>query len=217
MGGDGNDTIIGGRGSDTLVGGPGNDTFVWNPGDGSDVIEGQGGHDVLQFNGSNANENINLSANGSRLRLSRDVGNVTMDVNGVEQVNVVALGGADAVTVNNLSGTGVTGVNSSTCASAPGSGRGDGQLDTVVVNGTAHADAIQNNRQRDQSLHRGRTVGHSDGPRAPKGPTTPSSSTPSAATTPSTAAGLQAGVVSLTVDGGTGNDMITGEATATTR
>ena len=65
-------------------------------------------HDTLQFNGSNANENIDLSANGSRLRLFRDVGNVTMDVNGVEQVNVAALGGADTLTVNDLSGTGVT-------------------------------------------------------------------------------------------------------------
>ena len=136
IGGDGNDTIIGGRGNDTLIGGAGDDTFVWNPGDGSDVVEGQGGYDTLQFNGSNANENIDLSANGSRLRLFRDVGNVTMDVNGVEQVNVVALGGADTLTVNDLSGTGVTDVNID-LAATPGSGIGDGQADTVIVNGTA--------------------------------------------------------------------------------
>ena len=141
IGGDGNDTIIGGRGSDTLIGGDGDDTFVWNPGDGSDVVEGQGGHDTLQFNGANVNENIDLSANGSRLRLSRDVGNVTMDVNGVEQVNVVALGGADTITVNDLSGTDVTGVNLD-LAGTPGSGTGDGQADTVIVNGTAGDDAI---------------------------------------------------------------------------
>src|SRR5262249_42192728 len=108
---DGNDTIIGGRGTDTMLGGTGNDTFVWNPGDGSDVVEGQGGTDTLQFNGANISENIDLSANGSRLRLTRDVGNITMDVNGVEQVNVAALGGADTITVNDLTGTGVTGVN----------------------------------------------------------------------------------------------------------
>ena len=123
IGGDGNDTLIGGRGNDTLIGGAGNDTFVWNPGDGSDVIEGQGGHDTLQFNGSNANENIDLSANGSRLRLFRDVGNVTMDVNGVEQVNVAALGGADTLTVNDLSGTGVTGVNLDLAGTPGGDGR----------------------------------------------------------------------------------------------
>ena len=108
IGGDGNDTIIGGRGNDVAFLGDGDDTFVWNPGDGSDIVEGQGGSDTLQFNGSNANENIDMSANGSRLRLFRDVGNVTMDVNGVEQVNVAALGGADTITVNDLTGTDVT-------------------------------------------------------------------------------------------------------------
>ena len=34
-----------------------------------------------------------------------------MDTNGVEQVNVNALGGADTVTTNDLTGTGVTKVN----------------------------------------------------------------------------------------------------------
>jgi Ca2+-binding RTX toxin-like protein len=95
----------------------------------------------LQFNGANVSEHIDLSANGGRLRLSRDVGNVTMDVNGVEQVNVAALGGADTITVNDLSGTGVTDVNLD-LAGAPGSGTGDGQADTVIVNGTTGNDTI---------------------------------------------------------------------------
>ena len=54
--------------------GAGNDTFVWNPGDGSDIVEGQAGADTLQFNGSNIGENIDISANGSRIRLTRDIG-----------------------------------------------------------------------------------------------------------------------------------------------
>src|SRR5207253_5336572 len=120
----GNDLIVGGRGSDMAFLGAGDDTFVWNPGDGSDTVEGQGGLDTLQFNGSNANENIDLSANGSRLRLVRDVGSVTIDVNAVEQINVVALGGADTLTVNDLSGTGVTDVNLDLAGTA---GSGDGQ------------------------------------------------------------------------------------------
>src|SRR5262249_33640889 len=89
----------------------------------------------------NVNEKIDLSANGTRLRLFRDVGNVTMDVNGVEQVNVAALGGADTLTVNDLSGTGVTDVNLD-LSGMPGSGIGDGQADTVIVNGTAGHDRI---------------------------------------------------------------------------
>ncbi len=112
-GGDGNDTLIGGDGNDILIGGRGNDVMVrWSgrrhvrlePGRRAALhrFEGQGGADTLQFNGSNVGENINLSANGSRLRLTRDVGAVTMDVHGVEQVNVVALGGADTMNVHDL-------------------------------------------------------------------------------------------------------------------
>jgi Ca2+-binding RTX toxin-like protein len=141
IGSAGNDVISGGRGNDVAFMGSGDDTFIWNPGDGSDTVEGQGGNDTLQFNGSNANENIALSANGSRLRMFRDVGNVTMDVAGVEQVNVVARGGADTITVNDLTGTDVTDVNID-LAGTPGSGAGDGQPDTVIVNGTSGADAV---------------------------------------------------------------------------
>jgi Ca2+-binding RTX toxin-like protein len=134
-------TLNGGTGADALIGSQGDDTFVWNPGDGSDVVEGQGGHDTLQFNGANVNENIDLSANGSRLRLFRDVGSVTMDVNGVEQVNVAALGGADTITVNDLTGTDVIQVNID-LSSPAGSGIGDGQADTVVINGTEGDDVV---------------------------------------------------------------------------
>jgi Ca2+-binding RTX toxin-like protein len=139
LGSDGSDLITGGRGNDVALMGNDNDTFVWNPGDGSDVVEGQAGFDTLVFNGSNANENIDLSANGSRLRLFRDVGNVTMDNNGVEQVNLTALSGADAITVNDLTGTGVTTVNLNLAASVGG---GDGTADNIIVNGTAGNDNI---------------------------------------------------------------------------
>jgi Ca2+-binding RTX toxin-like protein len=142
IGGDGNDTVIGGRGNDLALLGNGNDTFVWNPGDGSDVVEGQAGTDTLVFNGSNAGENIDISANGSRARLFRDVGAVTMDLNGVEHVQLATLGGADTVTVNDLTGTDVTQVAIDLSAT-PGSGQGDGQPDTVIVNGTAGNDTIK--------------------------------------------------------------------------
>ena len=72
--------------------GDGDDTFVWNPGDGSDTVEGQAGFDTLQFNGSNVGENIDISANGGRVALFRDVGNVTMDLNGIERIQLACLG-----------------------------------------------------------------------------------------------------------------------------
>jgi Ca2+-binding RTX toxin-like protein len=206
IGGDGNDTINGGRGNDTLIGGNGNDTFVWNPGDGSDVVEGQGGQDTLQFNGSNANENMDLSANGSRLRLFRDVGNVTMDVNGVEQVNVAALGGADTVVVNDLSGTDVTLVNID-LAGAAGS-TGDGQADAIIVNGTAAADSF--------------TISGAASTAVVVGPSATLNITHAEAANDSLrvnglggndmldAFSLQAGVIALTLDGGAGDDILIG-------
>ena len=81
--GRGNDALLGGDGNDcdqsaaaattSALIGDGNDTFVWNPGDGSDIVEGQGGTRHPAFNGANANEKIDISANGTRVRLSRDV------------------------------------------------------------------------------------------------------------------------------------------------
>jgi Ca2+-binding RTX toxin-like protein len=136
-GGDGNDVITGGRGNDTAQLGNGDDTFVWNPGDGSDTVEGQIGFDTLQFNGANLAEKIDLTANGSRARLTRDVGTVTMDLNGVEQVNVGALGGADTITVGDLTGTGISQV-----ALDLGSAADPNTPDTVVINATTGDDVI---------------------------------------------------------------------------
>lgn len=143
-GGDGNDTITGSAGNDIVNGGRGNDvaslgagddTFVWNPGDGSDTVEGGNGTDTLAFNGANINENINISANGGRVLFTRDVAAIAMDLNGVEHVDFKALGGADNITVNDLSGTGVNEVNLDL-------GANDGAADTVTINATGGNDVI---------------------------------------------------------------------------
>src|SRR5262249_7857324 len=132
LGGDGNDIVTGGRGNDVALLGVGDDVFVWNPGDGSDTVEGQDGSDRLEFNGANINERIDISANGGRVRFTRDVATITMDLNGVEQIAFHALGGADNVTVNDLSGTDATEVDIDLTAA----GVGDGAADTVTVNGS---------------------------------------------------------------------------------
>src|SRR5215467_12757242 len=108
LGGDGNDVITGGRGNDTALLGSGDDTFIWNPGDGNDTVEGQDGTDTLMFNGANISENINITANGGRVRFTRDIANIAMDLRGVEHIQFNALGGADNITVGDLSGTKVT-------------------------------------------------------------------------------------------------------------
>jgi Ca2+-binding RTX toxin-like protein len=140
-GGRGNDVIDGNKGNDVAFLGAGDDTFVWDPGDGSDVVEGQDGSDTMRFNGAAVAEQFELSANGHRLRFFRNVGNITMDTDGVETVDVNALGGADTVTVDDLTGTDVTRVNAD-LAGALGGSAGDGQADSVTVHGTAGNDVV---------------------------------------------------------------------------
>ena len=139
LGGDGDDLIVGGRGNDVAFMGAGNDLFQWNPGDGSDTVEGQDGIDKLLFNGANIAENIDISANGGRVRFTRDIATITMDLNGVERIDFRALDGADNIVVGDLTGTGVTEVDLDLRAAGGG---GDGAQDTVTVQATQGADSI---------------------------------------------------------------------------
>ncbi len=202
----GNDTIIGGRGNDQLSGGAGDDTFVWNPGDGSDTVDGGSGNDTMLFNGANVNEKIDISANGSRVRFTRDVANITMDLNSIEQIDFTARGGADNITVNDLTGTGVKNVSIDLGAFPDGT-VGDGSPDVVTINGTNSSEHIQvtangttvtvtgtpetvviaNAEAMDRLIING--LGGND--------------TIDAST-------LAAGTIGLTIDGGAGNDTITG-------
>jgi len=223
-GGDGNDTLVGGAGAETLVGGngddsidgkggndvarmgAGDDTFVWRPGDASDTIDGDGGTDTMLFVGSNLSEQVSLFAKGDRLKLFRDLGNVTMDTGGLENVDFQALGGADAVTVGDLSSNGVADVNLDLGAT-PG-GAGDGQSDSITVNGTDLTDAL--------------TVAGSNGSASVTGLGATLNITGADAATDTLgistfdgndtvdASQLAASTVRLGVDGGDGNDVIAG-------
>ena len=207
LGGDGNDLINGGRGSDTAILGSGDDTFVWNPGDGSDVVDGQDGFDTLQFNGANINETFNISAKGSRASLTRDIGNVTMDLGTMERIQIAALGGADNIVVNDLSNTGVQQVAIDLSAT-PGSGTGDGAADSVTVNGTSASNQI--------------TVAGAGGSVSVTGLSAQVTLAGTEGANDSlvvnglggndtiNAVGLAAGQIKLTIDGGSGNDTILG-------
>jgi Ca2+-binding RTX toxin-like protein len=137
-GGAGDDTLTGGSADDHLSGGAGFDTFVWNPGGGNDVIDGGSsvfpGADKLVFNGDGANESIELSANGSHISLLRDVGNVVMDLNSIELIELNPLDGSDAIVLKDLSGTDILRVRID-LASTPGGSVGDGKADSVTFYG----------------------------------------------------------------------------------
>jgi Ca2+-binding RTX toxin-like protein len=141
IGGDGNDALDGNQGNDAALMGAGDDRFTWDPGDGSDTIEGQDGRDTMAFNGGNVAELFDASANGGRVRFVRNVGNITMDLDGVERIDLNALGGADQLTVGDLSGTDLTEVNAD-LAAVIGGAAGDGAADQVVVTATNGDDAI---------------------------------------------------------------------------
>jgi Ca2+-binding RTX toxin-like protein len=134
VGSEGDDLFNGGDGNDTALMGAGDDTFVWNPGDDNDTLEGQDGFDKMIFNGASIAEQINITANGGRVLFTRDIAAVTMDLNDVESIDFNARGGADRITVNDLSGTDVTEVNLN-LESTPGSGAGDLSADSVIVFG----------------------------------------------------------------------------------
>jgi Ca2+-binding RTX toxin-like protein len=156
----GDDTLIGGRGEEHLVGGPdddvvdgglgedsvqlgpGADLFTWSPGRASDTIEGGDGADTLAFNCSNIGEQIDLSANANRLRLFRNVASVTMDLHGLERIDLTMLGGADTVAIHNLAATDANRVKVD-LAGMPGGPGGDMQPDSVAVDGTSRRDDVK--------------------------------------------------------------------------
>ena len=97
---------------------------------------------------------MEATANGDRLRLTRNIANIVMDVAGAERIAVRALGGNDTVTVNDLRGTGVRAADIDLAAFAGG---GDSAQDTVVLNGTEARDIVRLTRQSDQALATGLT------------------------------------------------------------
>ena len=139
VGGNGADVVNGGVGTDVELLGSGDDTAAWNPGDGNDTIDGGPGRDTLIFNGSNGDELMSLSANGESAVFLRNLGNIRMDLDGVERLDLATLGGVDTVTIGDLSGTAVTTAEIGLAATT---GAADAKDDTVQVFGTQQADQV---------------------------------------------------------------------------
>jgi Ca2+-binding RTX toxin-like protein len=205
LGGDGNDFADGQQGNDVALLGAGADTFQWDPGDGSDVVEGQDGTDTMAFNGSAASELMEASANGGRVRFTRNVGTITMDLDDVESIVARAFGGTDTLTVNDLSGTDVTNVASDLALVGGGD---DAAADNVIVNGTNGDDIAI-------------VAGSGSTAQVTGLPTVVSVSGASAATDRLTvnalagddvidATGVAAGSILLTLSGGDGDDVLLG-------
>jgi hemolysin type calcium-binding protein len=115
IGGDGNDIVDGDQGADVGILGAGNDVFVWDNGDGSDQVFGGSGFDTMLFNGNTGalNEQFTLSAGDgdNHALFTRAQGTIVMDLHDVEQVTINPFAGNDTITINDLTGTGITDVN----------------------------------------------------------------------------------------------------------
>ena len=213
IGGADNDSIDGQQGNDIVFLGTGDDVFQWDPGDGSDLVEGQDGNDTLVFNGSATSELFELLPNGQRTRLTRNIASIVMDLAGIEKINLNALGGADTITVNDMTGTALTEVNVN-LASSIGGNIGDSAADVVVVNATAGNDII--------------TVSGAGTAAGVVGLQTEVSILNSEAANDSlivnalagddglSATALPAGIIKLTLDGGANNDVLLGSQGADT-
>ena len=141
VGGNGDDVVDGNIGADTAYLGRGDDTFVWDQGDGSDVVEGGSGFDTQVFNGFGANEIMAVTANDGRVLFTRVQGNIVMNLDDVEAIDVHPLGGTDTVIVNDVAGTDLVRVDVDLAAALGGS-TSDNQEDKVTVFGTADDDSI---------------------------------------------------------------------------
>ena len=138
IGGSGDDNVDGGRGADTELLGAGDDVALWLPGEASDVIDGGGGHDTLVFIGAAGNETFGFSPNAGGAVLTRDLGNIRMDMDRVDEVDLSTLGGTDHVNIDDLSHTALRTVHLNLAAGAAP----DGLLDTVTVTGTDQPDHV---------------------------------------------------------------------------
>ena len=205
-GGAGNDFVDGNQGADTAVLGDGADVFQWDPGDGSDVVDGDAGRDVMLFNGAAIGERFDVSANAGRVLFTRDIGTITMDLGGIEEIDTRALGGVDSFTAHDLTGTDVTDLELDEAVA----GTPDHTADRVTVDGTDNADVIRVSG----SAADGATVSglaarvHITGTDPVDGLDVEAAGGDDALT----ASDLAAGVVSFSADGGEGNDLLVGSA-----
>jgi Ca2+-binding RTX toxin-like protein len=135
----GGDAVTGGDGNDYVYLGGGDDAFSWFPGDDSDTVDGQAGADSTQLNGASVAENISVTAVADHVQVTRDIATVSMMLGGVERLELAVAGGADNITVGDLSGTDMTDVEIGLNGSLGGP---DAAADTITILGTSGDDDI---------------------------------------------------------------------------
>lgn len=147
-GGGGDDELDGGGGNDTIVGGTGSDTIYWHSGGGSDAIDGgdYGAYDftrdALHFFGSGDAETFELSNLGATYHLTRDVEDVDLAFTAIESLRLATAGGSDRIVLNMLPDPDLRMAITIVLGSVPQGWIGDGEADTIIVNGSEAADRL---------------------------------------------------------------------------
>lgn len=134
LGGEDDDRIDGNRGADRIRLGSGDDVAELDPDAGADLIEAGDGVDLLFAQGTDGADRFGAGAAGDRLRFA------AAEAAEVERVIANAGGGADAVRVGDLTGTGVDLFEVD--LGADDRGPGDGADDVISIAGTEAADLV---------------------------------------------------------------------------
>jgi hypothetical protein len=138
IGGDGFDDVNGRKGDDVARLGASFDRFTWAPGDGNDSVDGGGSQDSIFVTGSGDAETFGIAPFRRGVRFTRDVDSTALDLDRVEEIDTIALGGADTFKVGDLSGTGVDLVDISLAPSF-GTADGDKAADRIEATGAKPA------------------------------------------------------------------------------
>ena len=107
-GGEGNDQLTAGPGRSALFGEGGDDTLYWLAGNGAPTAldGGAGSRNILEIKGGGGADSFAASAAGAGLSLLAN--GVAFGAVGIQELHLDGTGGADAATVNDLTGTGVS-------------------------------------------------------------------------------------------------------------
>jgi len=104
-GGDGEDTVSGGEGNNTVTGGSGSDVLILEPfANGGNTALDTGGADSVEIRGTAGVDVFTISQVGGLLRVSTPTASITVSES-VHTVRIVAMDGADTVTMGNINDT----------------------------------------------------------------------------------------------------------------
>src|SRR5262249_42562233 len=101
------DVLSGGKGIDQVDGEAGNDRINWQIGDGADALmQGGDGNDHFNIITGDGADNLTLDASGSSVVATlAGSGGVKLTMQNIEGFSVDTRGGADSITVGDMSGT----------------------------------------------------------------------------------------------------------------